>query len=76
MADVTLSYKGQTIGFLNSTGNLTMKTAGKYCEADIDLVYVKSEGGSPRAEQTVVYPMGDYFSRFEAVASAVPAVGT
>ncbi|MBO4420001.1 MAG: hypothetical protein J5789_09295 [Oscillospiraceae bacterium] len=76
MADVTLSYKGQTIGVLNSTGNLTMKTAGKYCEADIDLVYVKSGEGSPRAELTAIYPIGDYFSWFTASASAVPTAET
>lgn len=46
MADVTLSYKGQTILELSASGNKTIKTAGKYCEADIGLAYVKSGGGS------------------------------
>lgn len=40
MADVTLTYKGNTIAELNATGNKTIKTAGKYCEDDIELVYV------------------------------------
>lgn len=42
MADVTLKYKGATIGELSETGNKTIETAGKYCEADILLEYVKS----------------------------------
>lgn len=45
MADVTLKYKGATIGELSETGNKTIETAGKYCEADILLEYVKSAAG-------------------------------
>lgn len=45
MADVTLTYKGATIGELSETGNKTIKTAGKYCEADILLGYVKTPSG-------------------------------
>lgn len=45
MADVTLKYKGATIGELSETGNKTIETAGKYCEADISLEYVKPQGG-------------------------------
>lgn len=32
MADVTLTYKGNTIVDLNTTRNKIIKTAGKYCE--------------------------------------------
>lgn len=46
MADVTLTYKGDTIAELSDSGNKKLETAGKYCEADILLEYVKS-GGSP-----------------------------
>lgn len=46
MADVTLTYKGQSILELSESGNKTIKTAGKYCESDISLAYVKSGGGS------------------------------
>lgn len=42
MADVTLKYKGATIGELSESGSKTLETAGKYCEADILLEYVKS----------------------------------
>lgn len=45
MADVTLTYKGATIGELSESGNKTIKTAGKYCEADILLEYEKPQGG-------------------------------
>lgn len=45
MADVELTYKGATIGSLSNSGTLTMQTAGKYCEANIGLTYVKSGGG-------------------------------
>ena len=44
MADVTLKYKGATIAELSASGNKTIETAGKYCEADILLEYVKSGG--------------------------------
>ena len=46
MADVTLTYKGNTILELSASGNKTIQTAGKYCEGDIGLAYVKSGGGS------------------------------
>lgn len=44
MADVTLKYKGDTIAELSESGSKTIETAGKYCEADILLEYVKSSG--------------------------------
>lgn len=43
MADVTLTYKGQTILELSVSGNKSIKTAGKYCEGDINLSYDKDE---------------------------------
>ena len=46
MADVTLKYKGATIGELSESGSKTIETAGKYCEADISLEYVKPSGGN------------------------------
>ena len=47
MADVTLTYKGNTIAEMSDTGTKTLKTAGKYCEGDIGVSYVKpSSGGS------------------------------
>ena len=45
MSDVTLSYKGSDILELSDSGSATLKTGGKYCEADIELEYVKPSGG-------------------------------
>lgn len=45
MADITLTYKGDTIAELSESGSKTIETAGKYCEADILLDYVRPEGG-------------------------------
>lgn len=45
MADVTLTYKGATIAELSDSGSKTIRTAGKYCEADIGLEYMKPSGG-------------------------------
>ncbi|MBQ1410846.1 MAG: hypothetical protein IIY94_06200 [Oscillospiraceae bacterium] len=64
MTDVTLSYKGQTIGELNDSGNKTLKTAGKYCEADIELYYAKPSGAPsypelPRDYQELLYLTAD-----------------
>lgn len=46
MADVTLTYKGATIAELSESGSKTLRTAGKYCEADIGVAYVKPSGGA------------------------------
>ena len=45
MADVTLTYKGSTIAQMDASGSKTLKTAGKYCEGDIGISYVKPSGG-------------------------------
>lgn len=42
MADVTLTYKGQTILEMSVSGNKVIKTSGKYCEGDINLAYIKA----------------------------------
>lgn len=51
MADVTLTYKGNTILELNDSAEKSIKTAGKYLEDDIGLTYVDPGGGS-----TPIYP--------------------
>lgn len=45
MADVTLTYKGATIAELSESGSKTIRTAGKFCEGDISVEYVKPSGG-------------------------------
>lgn len=41
MADITISYKGATIAEVSSSGTTKLETAGKYCEDDITLQYVR-----------------------------------
>lgn len=59
MADVTLSYKGATIAELNDSGSKTLRTAGKFCEADIGVEYVKPLGGLNYTVRTVSVTKGD-----------------
>ena len=42
MADVEISYKGNTIASMSASGAKTLLTKGKYCEDDINVVYMKS----------------------------------
>ena len=45
MADVTINYKGESIASLSASGTKTLETEGKYCEDDIEVVYVSPGGG-------------------------------
>ena len=45
MADLTIKFKGQPIAELSESGTKTLKTAGKYCEDDINVEYAKPAGG-------------------------------
>ena len=45
MADLTIKYKGNPIVEMTESGTKTLKTAGKYCEDDISVEYVKPAGG-------------------------------
>lgn len=72
MADVTLTYKENTIVELNTTGNKTIKTAGKYCEDDISITY--TGGRCPRAEQTSVISMADFLNIYQLTAEVVEII--
>ena len=52
MADITVNYKGDAIAEISASGTKTLKTEGKYCEDDIELVYVKP-GGSPSGTKQI-----------------------
>ena len=39
---VAITYKGNTIASMADSGSKTLKTAGKYCEADIGISYTAS----------------------------------
>lgn len=56
MADVTLTYKGTTIAELSESGNKTLRTAGKFCEADIGVAYVKPSGGAGGWQRPAEWP--------------------
>lgn len=43
MADVSIKYKGAVKAELNASGTKTVKTAGKYCEGDIEVIYTDPE---------------------------------
>lgn len=45
MADITVTYKGSTIGEISASGSHSINTAGKYCEADIGISYTSPGGG-------------------------------
>ena len=45
MSDVTINYKGSSIATMDASGTKTLLTEGKYCEDDIEVVYVKPSGG-------------------------------
>ena len=45
MADLTIKYKGNPIAELSDSGTKTLKTGGKYCDADISVEYAKPAGG-------------------------------
>ena len=44
MADITISYKGNTIAEVSASGTTTLGTSGKYCEDDISIAYTKPSG--------------------------------
>ena len=50
MADLTIKYKGNPIAELSESGTKTLKTAGKYCDADISVEYAKPAGGGGGGE--------------------------
>ncbi len=49
MADVTITYKGETIAEMSESGSRTLETGGTYCEDDIGIAYVRPGGGEEYA---------------------------
>lgn len=50
MSDITINYKGDSIATMDASGTKTLLTEGKYCEDDIEIVYVKPSDGSSIVE--------------------------
>ena len=46
MADVTINYRSSSIATMNSSGSVLLETQGKYCDSDLEVVYVSPGGGS------------------------------
>ena len=55
MSDITINYKGSTLGTMDASGTATIQTEGKYCEDDITLQYVKPSGGGEVPIKDVVF---------------------
>lgn len=64
MADVTLTCKGSTIAQMDASGSKTLKTAGKYCEGDIGVSYVKPSGGGSDIPASAFVISGNCSYRF------------
>lgn len=54
MADITISYKGNTIAEVSESGTTTLGTSGKYCEDDISIAYVQPNPSSA-TDITITY---------------------
>lgn len=90
MADVTLTYKGNTILELNDSDEKVLNTSGKYLEDNILLNYIKSSGGGGGSSYvenesgTIGVELSDencriYFNGFTKTSSDMPisdAIGT
>lgn len=59
MSDIAINYKGNAIATMDASGTKTLLTEGKYCEDDIEVVYVKPGGGgsnSPLVNSKISIP--------------------
>lgn len=53
MADVTISYGGQTIASLSDSGTEVLETSGTFLTDDITIDYVKSGGGTKTVDISI-----------------------
>lgn len=45
MSEIAINYKGSSIATMDASGTKTLLTSGKYCEADIAIVYTRPASG-------------------------------
>lgn len=83
MADVSLKYKGNTIGTLSASGSVTAKTLGKYMEGDLLVEYnspakpTQTKSVSPsESAQTVTPDTGKLLSQVNVGAISPTYVGS
>lgn len=57
---VNIKYKNNSIATLTDTGTKTLKTSGKYCEADIIVENVKDGGVGSNVATGTLTPAGTY----------------
>lgn len=78
MADVEISYKGNTIASMSDSGTKTLLTEGKYCEDDITIEYTSPGGGGGTLITKTITANGTYDAEddnadgYSTVTAAVP----
>ena len=75
MADVTLTYKGDTILELSASGQKSIDTQGFYCDANILLNYVKPSGGSIQYASGSYTPTQDYTAEENCLITDITTIG-
>ena len=56
MSDITINYKGSAIATMDASGTKSLLTEGKYCEDDINVVYVKPASGGEYTKNDFLDP--------------------
>lgn len=67
MPDIVLMYDNRIIRVIDESISLDIKTAGKYADGDIRLVYTKPRA---RVGANAVFQMSDFFAKFAPTATA------
>lgn len=55
MSEISINYKGETIATMDASGMKTLLTEGKYCEDDIEIVYVRPSSTPTLQSKTKTY---------------------